>query len=317
MKFPDFTLFLLTCMFILSCGNEPTATPATRNDPHPTLPSNTGKHLNISVLIDLSDRINSKADGRQPVQAERDVNIINVLSSAVKKNVSAHGSFKAKARYNVYFHPEPSDSRIRDIARKLSITWVNSTEAGQARQNKLNYQQLDENFSGSLQQIYNLAQTTGSYPGSDIWRFMKDEAAIKTVETDTAYRNILVILTDGYLYYQNGQRQLPGTNRYNYIERGTTHFSRFRDATLLASEFDQKDYGLIPATAKLNNLEVLVLECRPPDEHPEDFDIMQKYWCKWFAEMGVKHAEIYKSQLPAYHERIISGFLQKNSGICQ
>jgi hypothetical protein len=71
------------------------------------------------------------------------------------------------------------------------------------------------------------------------------------------------------------------------------------------------------AATSLSNLEVLVLECRPEDAYPQDFDIMQKYWCKWFGEMGVKHAEIFKSQQPAYHEKMIAGFLRKQNGICQ
>jgi hypothetical protein len=119
------------------------------------------------------------------------------------------------------------------------------------------------------------------------------------------------------MYYKEGKQQLPGTHRYNYIERGTEQFARFRDPNKLASEFDSLDYGIIPATKNLGNLEILVLECRPEEAYPQDFDIMQKYWCKWFREMGVKHAEIYKSQQPAYQEKIIAGFLAKMMVTCE
>jgi hypothetical protein len=301
-----------------SCGHENApAHSTTKTDPYPLLPAQREKHLNITVLIDLSDRINSTRDERQPVQAERDMSIINVLSAAIKKNVAAHGSFKSKARFSVYFHPEPANKEIRDIARNLSVSWVGSTDMAQAKLNKQRYQQLDSNFTNGLNDIYAMAQATGSYPGSDIWRFMKDEAKVKCIEPDSSYRNILVILTDGYMYYENGKQQQPNSNRYNYIERGTQHFSKFRNPDVLAEEFDQKDYGLMPATLALGDLEVLVLECRPEEAYPQDFDIMQKYWCKWLREMGVKHGEIYKSQQPAYHEKMISGFLRKEKGICQ
>ena len=307
-------LFALVSTFA-GCSEPAAGTnPKSKKDEFPLITASSGSDLNVSVLIDLSDRINSRQDTRQPKQAERDINIINILSASVKKNVSAHGSFKAKARYNVYFHPEPADKNMRDIASKLSVNWVGSNDMQQAKQNKINYQQLEGNFAKGLKDIYSIADQSSAYPGSDIWRFMKDEARMKCIEADTSYRNILIILTDGYLYYQEGKQQV--SNRYNYIERGTQQFARFRDPKKLA-EFDQQDYGLIPATKNLHNLEILVLECRPEEAYPQDFDIMQKYWCKWFREMGVKHAEIYKSQQPAYQEKIIAGFMAKRTGICQ
>jgi hypothetical protein len=309
-------IFAFLILLIAGCGEEPVKQ-TVKSDPYPLVPALPQKDLNISVLIDLSDRINSKQDARQPVQADRDISIINILSAAVRKNVAAHGSFKSKARFNVYFHPEPADKEIRDIAGKLSAAWVSSNDMTTAKQNKITYQALEGNFAKGLNDIYSMAQSTGQYPGSDIWRFMKDEAKIKCIEPDTSYRNILIILTDGYLYYENGKQQQPNSNRYNYIERGTKHFARFRDGNTLISEFDQQDFGLMPATSGLKDLEILVLECRPEEAYPQDFDIMQKYWCKWFREMGVKHAELYKSQQPAYHEKIIAGFLKKTSGVCQ
>jgi hypothetical protein len=302
---------------VLGCGEDSITQKKANGDPFPTIPAIADKDLNITVLIDLSDRINSKQDERHPVQADRDISIINILSSAIRKNVSAHGSFKSKARFNVYFHPEPADKEIRGIAKNLSAVWVSSNDMATAKQNKITYQALEGNFAKGLGEIYSLAQASGKYPGSDIWRFMKDEAKLKCIEPVSSYRNILVILTDGYLYYENGKQQQPNSNRYNYIERGTKHFSRFRNADLLSSEFDKNDFGLMPATAGLEDLEVLVLECRPEESWPQDFDIMQKYWCKWFREMGVRHGEIYKSQQPAYHEKMIAGFLKKRSGICQ
>lgn len=305
-------ILALALVALASCGEQPSGTEArTKKDEYPLIPASKDKQLNVSVLIDLSDRINSKLDNRQPKQAERDINIINILSSAVKKNVAAHGSFQAKTRYNVYFHPEPSDKKTRDIASRLSVNWVGSNDMQQAKQNKLRYQQMEGNFAEGLKEIYGIANNASSYPGSDIWRFMKDEAKIKCIEPDTSYRNILVILTDGYLYYKQGRQQVK--NRYNYIERGTQQFARFRDPDKLANEFDAQDYGLIPATKGLENLEVLVLECRPEEAYPQDFDIMQKYWYKWLKEMGVKHVEIYKSQQPAYQEKIIASFLSNNN----
>jgi hypothetical protein len=304
---------ILICIFT-SCGSEDQKSNRAQ-DAYPNLPSVKEKQLNISVLIDLSNRIDPSKSNKQPDQAQRDISIINVLTSAIKKNIVAHGTFRSNARINVYFHPEPNDKRIQDIADKLSVTWVSGNNMDQARLNKVNYLKLDSNFSSGLKQIYSIASATSNYPGSDTWRFMKDEVKMKCIEEDSSFRNILVILTDGYMYFKDGREQ-EGHNRYNYIERNIPHFNRFRNTALL-SEFDSKNYGLIPANKNLGKLEVLVMECSPEEEFPQDFDIMKKYWCKWLGEMGVKHAEIYKTQQPAYHEKIITGFLNSTGGICQ
>jgi len=307
-------LIVITILIFTSCGQEDKKS-VRAADPYPTLPPTKEKQLNISVLIDLSNRIDPNKSNKQPDQAQRDISIINVLTSAIKKNIVSHGTFRSNARINVYFHPEPNDQRIKEIADKLSVSWMSGNNMEQARLNKVNYLKLDSNFSSGLKQIYSIASSTSNYPGSDTWRFMKDEVKMKCIEDDSSYRNILVILTDGYLYYQDGKEH-AGANRYNYIERKMPHFNRFRNTALL-SEFDSKNYGLIPANKNLGKLEVLVMECSPEDEFPQDFDIMKKYWCKWLGEMGVKHAEIYKTQQPAYHEKIIAGFLNSTGGICQ
>jgi hypothetical protein len=114
------------------------------------------------ILIDLSDRIDNKQDVRQSVQADRDISIINILSAAIRKNVAAHGSFKSKARFNIYFHPEPAEKEIRDIAGKLSAAWVSSNDMTTAKQNKITYQALEDNFAKGLNDIYSL-QATGQY----------------------------------------------------------------------------------------------------------------------------------------------------------
>jgi hypothetical protein len=303
----------VTFLFV-SCVSEEKKT-ARLPDAYPNLPSVKEKQLNISVLIDLSNRIDPSKSNKQPNQAERDISIINVLTSAIKKNIVAHGTFRANAKINVYFHPEPNDQRIRDIADKLSVSWTSGNNMDQARLNKINYLKLDSNFSSGLKQIYSIASATSYYPGSDTWRFMKDEVKMKCIEEDSSYRNILVILTDGYLYYKDGREQ-DGPNRYNYIERTMPHFNRFRNTASL-NEFESKNYGLIPANKSLGKLEVLVMEVSPEEGFPQDFDIIKKYWCKWLGEMGVKHAEIYKTQQPAYHEKIIAGFLNSTGGICQ
>lgn len=267
----------------------------------------TQKHLNISVLLDLSDRIDPKTNPKMPSQKERDIAAIKELCHQFKGNINAFNAFTTQARLNVFFHPAPNDGEVASIARKLNVSCKAGNRAEDAKRNKSIYQAVDSNFSSGLNRIYDLAIQYKKYPGSNIFRFMKDEVK-KCIADPSLYRNVLIILTDGYVFYEN--EKYREKNRYSYIERSFDHFKRFRNRTLLEKEFDSLDYGLIKINQGLHNLEVLVLEVSPPVEYPIDYDIIKKYWTKWLNEMGVKKFEILKTDQPVYIQKYIGDFFE-------
>lgn len=273
-----------------------------------TIATEKKKHLNINILLDLSDRIDSKVNPKQPDQKQRDISAIMVLCQAFKNNVNVFNAFKAQAKIKVFFYPEPNDAEISRIAKDLNVSCEagNSTEV--AKKNKLLYQNLDTRFSGGLNKIYDLATKSGNYPGSNIFRFMKDQ--VNTCIEDTSqFRNILVIFTDGYIYDQN--EKYRQANRYSYIEKSFDHFRRFRKHELLANQFELQNYGLIKANDGLSAIEVLVLELSPPQENPVDIDILKKYWNKWLTEMGVVKSALHPTGQPVYTEKHIDDFLSR------
>jgi len=274
---------------------------------HETSNSCLSKHLNVNVLIDLSNRIDSTRHKISPSQIERDKAIIQVFCDAIKNNVSANGSFNANARMKVFFHPLPQNDAIAQTAKKLTAVFHSGTSAEMAKENKKLYLELDSNFTNGLNSLYNFALQGGKFPGSNIWRFMKEDVRNQCIENSPDFRNILVILSDGYLYYKN-ELNKEG-NRYSYIERTYDHFKKFRNQGLLRTDFDRQNYGFIAANSNLNNLEVLLLEVAPEDEYPQDFDIICKYWSKWFTEMGIKRFKICKTDLPVNTVRLINNFL--------
>ena len=311
MNVRNFWLFVLVIAASTGCAGN--AEKNRREEPKTTaktidLPTIKDRQLNISVLVDLSNRIDTKL---HPEQTGRDIAILQNLAQVFKNNVDAFGAFKADGKLRVYFHPEPQDPQMARIAKELTADCEAGNTPENAKHNKQVYLSVDNNFKNGLQQIYALANQKSEYPGSNIWRFMKDEAQEKCIEDTSQFRNILVILTDGYLYYKNEMNQ--NKNRYTYIERNYPHFNKFRNTALLNTEFNKEDYGLQSIGKKLPGLEVLVMGIAPDDAHPQDYDIMEKYWSKWFEEMGVKHAELVKSQQPVYSTKSISDFLKTNS----
>jgi hypothetical protein len=269
--------------------------------------NNQSKHLNINVLIDLSNRIDSHRNKLSPSQIERDKAIIQLFCNAIKGNVTTNGSFKANARIKVFFHPQPQNDAIAQTAKKLTAVFHAGTSPESAKENKRLFSELDSSFTSGLNSLYSFALQDRKFPGSNIWRFMKEDVRNQCIENSPEFRNILVILSDGYMYYKN-ELNREG-NRYSYIERTFDHFRRFRNPGLLKTDFEQQNFGFITANANLDNLEVLLLEVAPEDEYPQDFDIICKYWSKWLTEMGIKRFKICKTDLPVNTVRLVNNFL--------
>jgi hypothetical protein len=307
-RFPFFSIvFIFVVAAFASCGSDDKKADTTNNAADKTTISGK-KHLNINILLDLSDRIDPVVNPKQPTQKERDIQIVRAFCQAFKSNVDEFNAFKAQSKIRVFFDPEPNNSEVAAIAQNLNASCQAGNTPEAAKKNKRIYQGLDANFTSGLNSIYDLAVKSKDYPGSNIFRFMKDDVG-RCIENPNLFRNVLVILTDGYVYYEN-EKYHEG-NRYSYIERNFPHFSRFRNRNFLRDEFDSKNYGLIKVNSNLENLEVIVLELAPPNNSPVDFDIMKKYWSKWLGEMGVKKFDIVKTDQPIYTKNRINDFLSK------
>ncbi|MDQ3846992.1 MAG: hypothetical protein M3342_23705, partial [Bacteroidota bacterium] len=136
-------VFILFLVFLFSCSQNAASTPEPKTTKTNNLPTIKNKHLNISVLIDLSNRIDNRIHPVSPSHSERDIAIIQNLSNAVKNNIEAFGAFKAAARLNIYFHPEPQDPQMASIAKQLTAECKPGNTPEAARQNKRVYAALD------------------------------------------------------------------------------------------------------------------------------------------------------------------------------
>lgn len=287
-------VLILTC--IVSCGSDSGKNESVEK---------AGMHWNISVMADLSNRIDTARHPLQPPQVERDLAAVAHFIRLFKSHIQSpgKGTFNSKDKFRVLFHPLPDIENIESMVRYLTV----DLEKMDPGEKKKTFRDMDDRILSTLRRIYEQAQRQARFEGSDIWGFMKEDVMTKCVEPDSAYRNVLVILTDGYLYWKHDIRQQG--NRYNYIERGQPHLTRFRNNGLLEKEFDSKDYGFMALPHDLSRLEVLVLELDHPKKTPQDYDILKRYWAKWLTEMQVKKMLLTKTDLPVHTERIITQFM--------
>ena len=223
------------------------------------------KPLNVSVYLDLSDRL---VRDLTPNQTYRDTAIINYLIDYFKGQTLGPAILKSENKFKVFFYPTPEDTNISTLAQGLSVD-VGSKQGVEKRKS------LDEMkgvFQSNLSQIYSETLKAKKWVGCDIWDFFSNKK-IDNLCIKKGARNIVVILTDGYIYASNNKIK-EGSNAYSYILPQTLAVN---GSTLI-----DRRHGEL----KGKGLEVLMLEVNPYT--PKQRDPMVKVLEKWFSSMGVE-----------------------------
>jgi hypothetical protein len=260
------------------------------------------KQLNISILLDLSDRINPAKHPAVPEHYERDIEVVKTVTEYFKKNMERLTAWKAKGKIRIFFSPPPSNPAINTIASVLNVDCSKLDNKGR----KGVYDTITDLFARNLEEIYQQSIRTSTWEGSDIWRFFKNDVKDYCIEKDTTYRNILIVLTDGYIYHR--QSVSNSANRYSYLLE--SNIRQFRKQADWKNKINTDDFGLISERNDLTNLEVLVLELSAENIRIDE-DILKYVLEKWFEEMDVSHYEVYNSDLPANTKTRVENFFNR------
>ena len=278
--------------------------------PHPTT---TDRQLNINVLWDLSDRIDPQINPASPEHYERDIEDIKNITAFFKKDMEKRGAYKAKGKIRIFFTPPPENARINAIAGNLTCDLSSYTGDGANKKKKEVYDSIENRFQRNANEIYQITQSNNKakkqWDGSDIWRFFKNDVKDYCIEASGNYRNILIILTDGYIFHKDSKDKTRNRTAYILPEI----LKPFRNNPSWQNLFAQGDYGLISTRKDLQNLEVLILEITPSKGYKNDEDLIKAYLGKWFEEMGIPKLNYvsYNTDLPAYTKKKIDGFLNR------
>ena len=239
--------------------------------------------LNVSIYLDLSDRI--KPDGTAALsQQEKDIAIVDYLANYIKDRAVAQKILPCKDRIKIFFYPEPTDAKVALLSENLELD-LGTTEMKAKKQKLVSF---TEEFKKSLGQIYASTIQTSCWLGSDIWGFFNkpiDNYCIKE-----GYRNVLVVLTDGYIYHAYNKRD-DGNGGRTYILPKTI----------------QSTQHLIVGRTGLENLEVLMLELNPSPT--TDQAKMEQLITEWLKAMGVLKCYVGETDVPTNTKMIIDKFM--------
>ena len=295
------TLLIFAILFTFGCG--------TKSDKPQGGSVQTDKkvqqeQLNISILLDLSDRIDTKKYPEKPEHFERDIANIKYITELFVKDMEKRGTFMAKGKIKVVFSPKPEDPNVNIFAEKLNVDLSTMDN----KQKKEVHDNITSTFTTNLTNIYKSTISEQKWIGSDIWRFFKNDVKDYCVENKPNYRNILIILTDGYIYHLDSKDQIK--NRFAYLLPENISKYKLRDNPNWEQDLAKQDFGLISKRNDLDCLEILVLEISPSPTHKNDEDIIKSVLNKWFKEMKIKRVAIFNSDLPEYTKTRINDFIK-------
>lgn len=286
----------LLLVLFFSCKEEP------KNEEKAGVTKNpVTENYNISILLDLSDRISLKKNPNPTMEFyERDLGYIKSVSEAFTQHLKTKRIRQIDDKMQLFFNPEPLDSEINSISKNLRIA-IDKNNVSKGFLNSIN-----ANYVSKTSKIYDSAIKDDHFIGSDIWNFFDTKIEDQCIEKN--YRNILILLTDGYMFHENSITTEGNRTSYitpKLIQKNGLNTSDWK------KKFDEKDFGFIKTDSDLSNLEVLVLGINPEKNNPYEEKVIKAYWTKWFTEMKINHFEIKNADLPSNMEKIIQDFIQK------
>ena len=263
--------------------------------------SSVSENYNISILVDLSDRISLKKNPNPTMEIyERDLGYIKSISEAFTEHLKSKRLRQIDDKMQLFFNPEPENPEINSISKELRIT-VNKDNASKKFLNSIN-----DTYASKTKTIYDSAIKDDKYIGSDIWNFF--DSKVKDQCIDKNFRNILIILTDGYMFYEGTIIKDGNLSSYltpQLIKQNGLNTNDWE------KKIDKENFGFIKIDTDLSDLEVLVLGINPSRNNPFEEKVIKAYWTKWLSEMKIKHFEIKNADLPSNMDKIIKDFISQ------
>ena len=265
-------------------------------------PTNTrNQNINLSIFLDLSDRISVSDHPNNTMEYfMRDTGYVNSVIEAFNTHVLSKKIVMMNERVQLFLDPPPANPEINAMVQSLKVKLDKQNVTKEKIANVLT------NYKTIPVQLYELANKDMNFIGSDIWGFFKNHINDYCISNE--HRNILVVITDGYIYHKDNA--FMNENRSSYL---TTKLIEKEGLTKndWESIMQDNDYGFIVENNSLENIEILVLGINAYNKTPFEEDVIKKYWSNWLEAMGVSKYAIKSAELPTNLDEVIKNFILK------
>lgn len=274
-------------IFALTHGGN---TPSETEEPNTNSPTSKEKPMNISIFLDLSDRLVATGPNDNCPQMEKDTAIIGYVQRWFIQR-QYKNRLQTGDRIQVLLYPNPDVANIANLQKKMMADFkLGSNKAESIKNNKKTMKDMPQVWANALSNIYGTTISTRHWVGSDVWGFFDVSAKRQCIKK--GYRNILIILTDGYLYYRDTW-QMTSQGTYTGITPRTA----------------DNQVAITPIDDDLSGLEVLFMEINP--KKPAHFGKIRHLLTEWCKGMGIEHVDVVRTDLPALTQSSIDNFLDE------
>ncbi|PTX58813.1 hypothetical protein C8N46_112121 [Kordia periserrulae] len=292
-------ILLITFLVCVSCEEVVEKEKPQKSTRESTVVLTQNQNLNISFLLDLSDRINpDKYPNLTMDYYKMDVAYIQSVSEAFLAHLKNKKVQRMNDRIQLYFDPPPRNQNINNLSKSLRY------EINRRNISEDLLEAIKHSYETKPLEIYKQAIDDNAYIGSDMWRFFKNKIHDFCILKE--HRNILIILTDGYIYHKDTQMKEGNQTTYltpQFIRKHKLNTKNWKQRIV------DKNFGFIPAAENLENLEVLVLGINPDKKNPYEEDVIEEYWKDWLHDMKVGKYKIKTAILPSNMDKIIKDFI--------
>lgn len=308
--------FILMVSLIASCNDENRANTQSNCGPTQKLQGER-KNLNVSIFLDLSNRISPTFNPNPAMEYwKRDLGYVNAIAKAFETHLRNKRSVLINDNIKMFLHPLPET--IKDINQTMDELNKSFTREN-ATLNRIcsisdDYKKLTTNIYSSTLESKETSAKKGedNYPGSDIFDFFKSKVKDYCIKSD--HRNILFILTDGYMYMSK-TNNINKSNKSNYLlSKQLTQWGF--NSNNYKDKIKNKGFGFQVPSNELDGLEVFVVGLSP--KRSWELDVLKAYWGQWLRDMGVKNFQsqnsnkyLKQADLPSQVDELIQEFIYK------
>jgi hypothetical protein len=277
------------------------------------------EHFNMMIVPDLSNRIDTEMRPK-PVSDQRIIQSIlgNIQDGFLK---SQGRRTNQKDRFQLLFTNQTLITKHRINTEDLLLDF-SQFDKQKHRIDYIKGRGDNGSFNVDLSKMDNevgelYKSAKQDIGGADIWSFMKNlnsskikvPGSIQTSRTmdgeeyKNEYRNILILLTDGYIEagrYSN--KKLCPSLSQNRMSQFRKSFIRNGNDRTIEQFFTDEGYGITPImNPLLKEIEIIVMELDDRSvnqngnatEDISDMDIIKLFWSDWLTKSGVKKYELY------------------------
>ncbi|HEY8689736.1 MAG TPA: hypothetical protein VIM07_10925 [Chitinophagaceae bacterium] len=272
--------------------------------------------INLIVVPDFSMRIIDTVNN--PDQIKNDTTLLNSIWRAFVSQARLKMNSKDRLVLDVTDEGQAGGT-FRTIANDL----IFDLSEHHNQSNRLYFDKVGNRFNENVSKLYNLAS---KQPIGADYHYYFEERLPKLIQKSTLkdnYRNVLIIITDGYLESQNAQRTGIWAYTGTFTER-TTISNQLRNGKSYNEALN--NLKAIPdCQSHFPELEVLIVEVNPrkslsTQEKSDpgtvnDFPILKSQWTNWFKLLEIKNANseffIRRNDATQITEKQIDKFLKK------